>query len=91
MYQQKIAKHLIELNKMDFDNTFNTMTSLHTKSDKRFFRFVDKNPVFNDNSREAIYEYLVSSRKHAFDYKQQIDENYEMPSACLITDDVCKK
>ena len=90
MYQQKIAKHLIELNKMDFDNTFNTMTTIHTNSERRFFHFVDKNPMFDDNSQEAIYEYLVSSRKHKFEYKPQIDENYEIPSASPLEDDVCK-
>jgi hypothetical protein len=90
MYQQRIAKHLIELNKMDFDSTFNTMAAIHTNSEQRFFRFVDKNPLFDSNSQEAIHEYLVSSRKRKFDYKSQIDENYEIPSVSIFTDDVCK-
>lgn len=90
MYQQKIAKHLIELNKMEFDNTFNTLTMRKKNSEKQFFHFVDKNPMFSDNSKEAIYEYLVSFRKRQFEYKPHIDENYEVPASCLHTDDACK-
>lgn len=91
MYKQKIAKHLIELNKKDFDDTFNTMTSLLTNSGNRFFHFIDKNPLFEDNSKEAIYAYLVSSRKRRYAYKQQSDENYDIPAVCMLTDDACKK
>jgi len=90
MYQQKIAKHLIEMNKIDFDGTFNTMTTNHANSEQRFFRFVDKNPMFNNNSQEAIYEYLVSLRKRKCEYQPQIDENHEIPSAIRFTDDALK-
>jgi len=89
MYQQKIAKHLIESNKTDFDNAFNTMTQ-QTNAEKRFFRFVDKNPMFSNNSKEAIYDYLMSSRKRSFEYKPQMDENYDIPAVCLNPDDACK-
>ncbi len=89
MYQQKNAKHLIESNNTDFDSAFNTMT-MQTNAENRFFRFVDKNPMFSNNSKEAIYDYLLSSRKRPFEYKPHTDENYDVPTVCLHPDDACK-
>ena len=90
MDQQKIAKHLIELHKTEFKNTLNTMTTHHVNSDRLFFRFVDKNPLLGNNSQDAIYEYLVSSRKQQFIYRPQVDESYEIPEIYLCTNDARK-
>ncbi len=88
-----MAKHLIDLNNTDFVNTFNTMTMTTppTQSNRGFFRFVDKNPLFADNSQEAVYEYLISSRKHKLAYKTQIDESFETPPTPPLTNDTLKE
>ena len=86
MDQQKIAKHLIELNETYLDCTINTMTKLQADTQERFFRFVDKNPLFANNSADAIYAYLVSSRKRQYGYKPQVDDHQEILASYFISD-----
>lgn len=85
MDQQKIAKHLIDLNEMHLDCNTNTVSALHVDSEQRFFRFVDKSPLLSDNTIDAIYESLVSTRKYKYEYRSMIDENHDIPAGCFIS------
>ncbi len=85
MDQQKIAKHLIELNETYLDGTVSTVSALHVDSQRRFFGFVDKNPVFCNNSKHAIYDFLVSSRKHKYEYRFPADEKQDEPSRYFVS------
>jgi hypothetical protein len=84
MDHRKIAKQLMELHKTAFDNTFNTMTILQDNSERLFFRFVDKNPLFPNNSTEAVHEYILTSHKRRSDFKTHVDETYETVSNYFI-------
>ena len=80
MDHKKIANQLMELNTTVFHNTFNTMTRRDDNPEKFFFSFIDKNPLFQDNSKEAIHEYILASHKRRFDLKTHVDkENEKIP------------
>ena len=76
MDHNKITKQLLEMNKTAFDNTFSSMTILQDNSERIFFRFVEKNPLFTDNSRNAATEYIQASRKRRTDLKSHLDESF---------------
>lgn len=84
MNHKKIAKQLMEVNKTTLDNTFATMTMPQDNPEKIFFRFVDKNPLFPDNSKDAIREYILASHKRRSDFKLHCDEGYEKVTNYLI-------
>jgi len=85
MDHKKIAKQLMELHQTAFNNPFNPVALSQDNSEKNFFRFVDKNPLFPDNSKDAIQEYLVTSRKRRSDCKPHCDEGCEEFTKYFLT------
>jgi len=77
MDHKKIAKQLMELHQTAFNNPFNMIALNQDHSEKNFFRFVDKNPLFPDNSKDAIQKYLVTSCKRRSDFKSHCDGGCE--------------
>ena len=77
MNHGKILLQMIELHKTAFDNSFKTITTVQDRTENIFFRFVDKNPLFSDNSRKSINGYLSTYRKGRIDFKNSIDENFK--------------
>ena len=84
MNYKKIAKHLTETNKTTFNNTFNAAKMLQDNSQRIFFHFVDKNPLFQNNSKDAIHEYIRDSRRKRAGFKPYFDEGYENVTGYLI-------
>ena len=85
MDHKKIVRQLIDPSKTDLDNTFSTITLPADNPEKAFFCFVDKNPLFPDNSEDAIHEYILASRKRRSDVKSHCDAGYEKLSNGLIS------
>jgi len=85
MEQRKIAKHVNQLNQTAFNQSFHTMTQEQSTSEKFFFRFVDKNPLFTDNSKNAIREAILSPRKTRSEFKSFFDEDYDMMADFIIS------
>ena len=86
MNQQKIAKHLIELNEAHVESSISAASMFQSDSEKCFFRFVDKNPLFIDNSPDAVYEYLAASRRLHHQYHDIADENPEVTARYFCSD-----
>ncbi len=80
MDRQRIAKHLIESSEMSIDDRVTSMTPPQNNSEKQFFRFVDKNPFFEDNHLESVNKYLLTSRKKRHIVQSTGDESYELLS-----------
>lgn len=70
--------------KTTLDNTYAMMTMPQDNPEKIFFRFVDKNPLFPDNSKDAIREYILASRKRRSDFKSHWNDGYEKVTNYLI-------
>jgi hypothetical protein len=77
MNNSKILIQMMEIHKTAFENSFKTLTTVQDSSEKVFFRFVDKNPLFSDNSRKSISDYLSTCRKGRVDFKNSVDESYK--------------
>jgi hypothetical protein len=55
-----------------------------TGTDKRrFFRFVDKNPLFRTNTKATIQEYILSTRRARCVYKPHLEGSCESPADYL--------
>jgi hypothetical protein len=91
MDRQKIAKHVIESSKTSIDDSATSITSFYSDSAKQFFRFVDKNPFFEDNSTKCINKFLLASRKKRHIASSSGDENHERFSAYLSGPDIHKR
>ena len=85
MEQKKIAKHVMGLNQTAFNRSFNTMTRQQSISEELFFRFVDKNPLFADNSKNAIRDVILSPRQTRSEFTSLFDEDYEMMTDFIIS------
>lgn len=83
MDRQRIAKHMIESSEMAFNDMMNAMTSSQSDAEKLFFSFVDKNPLFENNSLESVNKYLLASRKKRHIAKTPDDESCEYLSEYL--------
>lgn len=77
MNHKVIAKRLTELKKTSRDSNLDAMSFEQDQPDKIFFRFVDKNPLFLDNTKGAIQNYILSTHKIRCTYKPHRDESHE--------------
>ncbi|PKN19851.1 MAG: hypothetical protein CVU71_05650 [Deltaproteobacteria bacterium HGW-Deltaproteobacteria-6] len=77
MDHKKTAKQLMDLNTTVFHSTSNTTALRKETPESFFFSFIDKNPLFQDNSKEAIHEYLLASHKRRFAFQTHVDEGNE--------------
>lgn len=85
MDHKRIAKQLMEFDETVFEEASCTMTPPQDKSEIVFFRFVDKNPLYPDNSKEAIQAYIRASRKRRYDFKTHFDEDCAKAANYLIS------
>ncbi|MFO7570259.1 MAG: hypothetical protein R6W75_10725 [Smithellaceae bacterium] len=58
------------------DQAFNATGSRHDRGQRNFFHFVDKNPLFPDNSRETVNAFILASskRRSRIAYNLQADD-----------------
>lgn len=84
MEQRKIAKQAMELSQAAFYNPLITIVPKESNPEKYFFRFVDKNPLFTDNSKNAVCEVILSLRKTQSDFKSHSDEEHEEYTDYLV-------
>lgn len=85
MEPRKIAKHMTQLKQTAFNQSFNIRTREQNTPENVFFRFVDKNPLFTDNSKNAIREAILSPRKTRSEFKSHVDEDYDMMANFIIS------
>ena len=69
MDHKNTAKPLTESGKLVLDRLCNTMAA----KQEIFFSFVDKNPLFANNSPEAIHDYLLTSSQRQSGFKPHFD------------------
>lgn len=91
MYRQRRAKHAIQPSKTSIEESVASMTSSQNDSAKQFFRFVDKNPFFEDNSTKCINKFLLASHKNRHISHSLGDESYEGLSGYLSIPDIHKR
>ena len=77
MDPKQIAKQMIAFNKAAFDNNFNAMNSLHEQTERLINKFWEKSPIFPEEGRKAISEWIKTYKKGCEDFKKTVDDNFQ--------------
>jgi polyhydroxyalkanoate synthesis regulator phasin len=77
MDPKQIAKQMIVFNKTAFDNNFQAMKALHEQTERLVNKFWEKSPLFPEEGKKAISEWMKASKKGSDDFKNIVDENFK--------------
>jgi hypothetical protein len=77
MDPKQIAKQMIVFNKTAFDNNFNSLKALQEQTERIVNKFWEKTPMFPEEGRKAISEWIKAYKKGCEDYKNIVDENFK--------------
>ncbi len=77
MDPKQIAKQMIAFNKAAFDNNFTAMNSLHEQTERLINKFWEKSPMFPEEGRKAISEWIKTYKKGCEDFKNTVDGNFK--------------
>ncbi|MCG6537136.1 MAG: hypothetical protein L7F78_21110 [Syntrophales bacterium LBB04] len=81
MDPKQIAKQMIAFNKKAFDNNFSAMKALHEQTEKILTKFWEKSPMFPEEGKKAISEWMKTYKKGCEDFKSIVDENFKKVEA----------
>lgn len=77
MNPRTIAKQIISFNKTVFDNNFNAMNELNAQAERAFNKLWEKSPVFSQEGKKAVSEWMKTYKKSWEDFKNAVDENFK--------------
>ena len=77
MDPKQIAKQMIAFNKTAFDNNFTAMKTLNEQTERLVTRFWEKTPMFPEEGKKAIAEWMKAYKKGCDDFKNLVDENFK--------------
>ena len=77
MDPKQIAKQMIAFNKTAFDNNFSAMNALHEQTERIINKFWEKSPMFPEEGKKAISEWMKTYKKGCEDFKSTVDENFK--------------
>jgi hypothetical protein len=77
MDPKQIAKQMIAFNKAAFDNNFSAMNALHEQTERLINKFWEKSPMFPEEGKKAISEWMKTYKKGCDDFKNTVDENFK--------------
>lgn len=77
MDPKQIAKQMIAFNKTAFDSNFNAMKAIHEQTEMLVNQFWEKSPLFPEDSRKSVAEWMVAYKKGRDDFKSIVDENFK--------------
>jgi hypothetical protein len=61
--EKKIVRHIASLNQAAFSFLPDATTQHQYSTEKHFFNFIDKNPLFADNSANSMRAVILATRK----------------------------
>ena len=77
MDPKQVAKQMIAFNKAAFDNNFSAMSALHEQTEKMINKFWEKSPMFPEEGKKVISEWLKTYKNGCEDFKKTMDENFK--------------
>lgn len=77
MEPKQIVKQMIAFNKSVFDNNFATIRTMHEQTERLTNKFFDNLPVFPEESKKAISEWIKAFPKSYDVFKNSVDENFK--------------
>jgi len=76
MSQKYVARQLITFQKNAFDNNYYTMKALYERTEKVLDQFWELSPMFPEQGKKAISEWLHSYKKGCEDFKKVMDDKF---------------
>jgi polyhydroxyalkanoate synthesis regulator phasin len=77
MDPKHIAKQMMVFNKTAFDNNFRAMQALQEQTEKLVGKFWEKSPMFPEEGKKAISDWMSSYKKGCDDFKSLVDGNFK--------------
>ena len=77
MDPKQIAKQMIIFNKTAFDNNFLAMQALREQTENLVNKFWEKSPMFPEEGKKAISEWMKAYKKGSNEFKNMVDENFK--------------
>jgi polyhydroxyalkanoate synthesis regulator phasin len=85
MDPKQIAKQMVDFNKTAFDNAFNAMSVIQDQAEKMFTSMVEQTPVFPEEGKKVVNEWIKTYKKGREDFKSAADENFKKVEAFFST------
>ncbi|MBP7340765.1 MAG: hypothetical protein PHG54_05945 [Smithellaceae bacterium] len=77
MDPKQIAKQMIVFNKTAFDNNFRAMQALHEQTERLVNKFWEKSPLFPEEGKKAISDWMTAYKKGCDDFRNIVDDNFK--------------
>lgn len=77
MDPKQIAKQMISFNKAAFDNNFNAMNALCEQTERLINKFWEKSPIFPEEGKKAISDWMNAYKKGCQDFQNAVDDNFK--------------
>lgn len=77
MDPKQIAKQMIVFNKTAFDNNFRAMQALQEQTERLVNKFWEKSPIFPEEGKKAISDWMSAYKKGCDDFKTAVDDNFK--------------
>lgn len=84
MDQQQNLKQMLEMNKMAFDNTFNTVVAMQDQTNSMFLRFLEMSAWIPPEGKKALTQMSENIIKSRNDFKSMADENFRKASEYFV-------
>jgi polyhydroxyalkanoate synthesis regulator phasin len=77
MDPKQIAKQMIVFNKTAFDNNFRAMQALQEQTERLVGKFWEKSPMFPEEGKKVISDWMMAYKKGCEDFKSVVDDNFQ--------------
>lgn len=77
MNTTKITQEMIAFHKIAYDNAISRMNTLHEQTEKLINKFWQKSPMFPEEGKKAISDWMTAYKNGYENYKISMDENFQ--------------
>lgn len=77
MDPKQMAKLMIAFNKTSFDNNFRAWLAVHEQTERMVNKFQEKSPLFPEEGKKAVADWMHAYKKSCDDFKNRVDHNFK--------------
>jgi polyhydroxyalkanoate synthesis regulator phasin len=77
MNTTKITQEMIAFHKIAYDNSMSRMNTLHEQTEKLINKFWQKSPMFPEEGKKAISDWMTAYKNGYENYKISMDEHFQ--------------
>lgn len=86
MDQRQIVKQMMLMNKLAFDNSYNTMTSTYEQNRLMLTALISQADAVPPEAKKAIEEWLQTYKDGCAEIKKMVDQGYQIVEKYLAED-----